>query len=192
MKEKLPLVLSLFFIAFVIAFWSFSNSTNNSANDIVDSKDKQANQYSDKSKGSRVKIKTTTAERNIVVHIKGAIKNPGDYEIPYGSTVQDLIVIAGGCLEGADTSTLALNKTLKPNQTIKVPLSNSRLVQDNIVNVNLASLEELDSLPGIGKITAEKIINERNKSKFQDLEDFKQRLNFSNSKIEQLKGLITF
>jgi competence protein ComEA len=192
MKEKLSLVLSLIFVAAIVAYWGFSQGSNNPVNSVNDQQNSQSNQYNNKSKSSKVKIKSTTAEKDIVVHIKGAIKNPGDYQVPYGSTVQDLIVVAGGCLDGADTSGLVLNKTLRQNQTIKVPFISSGSAQDSIVNVNVASLEEIDSLPGISKVTAERIINERNKSKFINLDDFKQRLNFSSAKIEKLKGIISF
>jgi competence protein ComEA len=192
MKEKLSLVLSLIFVAAIVAYWGFSQGSNNPVNSVNDQQNSQSNQYNNKSNSSKVKIKSTTAEKDIVVHIKGAIKNPGDYQVPYGSTVQDLIVVAGGCLDGADTSGLVLNKTLRQNQTIKVPFISSGSAQGTIVNVNVASLEEIDSLPGIGKVTAEKIIDERNKSKFINLDDFKQRLNFSSAKIEKLKGIISF
>ncbi len=192
MKEKLSLILSLIFVASIVAYWGFSQGSSNPVNPIGETQNNQSNQYDNKSKSSKVKIKSTTAEKDIVVHIKGAIKNPGDYQVPYGSKVQDLIIVAGGCLEGADTSGLALNKTLRQNQTIKVPFISSESSQSAIVNVNVASLEEIDSLPGIGRTTAEKIIDERNKSKFINLEDFKKRLKFSSSKIEKLKGLISF
>ncbi|HEM56502.1 MAG TPA: ComEA family DNA-binding protein [Thermodesulfobium narugense] len=193
MREKLSIIFSLIFIAFVVAYWGFSQGTNNNSSSFGDVQNENNNQYNNKSKKNSVKINSSIAEKEIVVQIKGAVKNPGEYHVPYGSKVQDLIVIAGGCLDNADTSTLTLNKVLRQNQTIKIPFkSSSDSNQSLLININLASLEELDSLPGIGKVTAEKIIDERNKSKFKDIEDFKQRLNFSSAKINRLKGLITF
>ncbi|AEE14510.1 Soluble ligand binding domain protein [Thermodesulfobium narugense DSM 14796] len=193
MKEKLSIIFSLIFVAFFVAYWGFSQGTNNNSSSFGDTQTKDGNQYSNKNKTNSVKISSSTAEKEIVVYIKGAVKNPGEYHVPYGSKVQDLIVVAGGCLDNADTSTLALNKILRQNQTIKVPFnSSSDSNQSLTVNVNIASLEELNSLPGIGKVIAERIIDERNRAKFKDIEDFKQRLNLSSAKIDRLKGLITF
>jgi competence protein ComEA len=124
----------------------------------------------------------------ITVFINGEVKNPGVYRLKPGSIVEDLVKAAGGVTEEANiNSKLNLAKKLKdedyvyidnkntvnPMQTSTVSVSNGNL-ENGKININTASLEELDKIPGVGPITAQKIIDYRESNGgFNALEDLK-------------------
>lgn len=108
----------------------------------------------------------------IMVEIAGEVVKPGVYELMAGSRVNDLLTVAGGLAEGADRSWVSRNlnlaQKLVDGAKIFIPsretnLSNlpnlpSPQVLSNKINLNTASVAELDSLWGIGEATAQKII----------------------------------
>jgi len=132
----------------------------------------------------------TTAKSNIIVEdinikvdIKGAIKNPGVYEIKKGSRVTDLIKLAGGGTTDADLDSTNLSSKLNDEdcivintkgeanklQTTQIPTNNSASSGSSsnskegnaIININTASKEELMTLTGIGDVKADVIIEYR-------------------------------
>lgn len=121
--------------------------------------------------------------KNITVEIKGAVKKPGVYTLDSGSRVGDLINKAGGFMEEADADSIVLVKKLKEEDCILVKIkgeANNINAQANAfisgkLDINSATKEQLDSVSGIGPVTAEKIIDYRTKNgKFQSLEDLKK------------------
>ncbi len=110
----------------------------------------------------------------IVVDIGGAVKNPGVYTCKQGDRVVDLIAKAGGLDSRADIywvdSTLNKARFLVDGEKVYIPfrLPGRKLISDKI-SLNYATLEELDALPGIGKTTAQKIINNRPYSRPEEL-----------------------
>jgi competence protein ComEA len=118
--------------------------------------------------------------KKILVDVKGAIKSPGVYELDEGMRVNDAIRVAGGLNEDADVTRVNLAAFLADGQVVYIPtvneeesvwlnLSNSgedpKLANsqgnDSLVNVNTATIEELDALPGIGPSKAKAIIEYR-------------------------------
>lgn len=118
--------------------------------------------------------------KKIMVDVKGAIKSPGVYELDEGMRVNDAIRVAGGLNEDADVTRVNLAAFLVDGQVVYIPtvneeesvwlnLSNSgedptlanSQGNDSLVNVNTATLEELDALPGIGPSKAKAIIEYR-------------------------------
>ncbi len=118
----------------------------------------------------------------IVVDIKGAIKNPKEYQLPQGSRVRDLIDIAGGLTEDADNDRIYFSKILQDEQCIKIykkgeileaelneHLESNQNGNDNSnnsgkININKATMEQLNTLPGIGDVKAKSIIDYREKN----------------------------
>ena len=105
------------------------------------------------------------------VYVSGAVIAPGVYTLPPGSIAQDALDLAGGPAEGADLSAINLALPLSSGQQVNVPQIGDETVQKNTptaaptmsgpVNVNTASAAELETLPGIGPIFAERIIQYR-------------------------------
>lgn len=160
----------------------------------------------------------------VFVDIKGAVKNPGVYEVSSNSRIIDVIKKAGNLKKNADTSIINLSKKVKDEMYIiiytKEELSDykekiipsSKIVKeveekiicpdtDNDgcinnssssykININNASLSELSSLTGIGEGKAKKIIEYREKNKFENIEDIKNVPGIGNSLYEKIKDNI--
>lgn len=88
----------------------------------------------------------------------GAVKNPGVYEIPEGSHYYDAVKAAGDVLPYADMTAVNMAEPVTESMKIWIPLD--PYMKDpgalGLVNINTAGAKELETLPGIGKVTAEK------------------------------------
>ncbi|MGY2874268.1 competence protein ComEA [Marmoricola sp. URHA0025 HA25] len=115
----------------------------------------------------------TAASGSVVVDVAGKVRRPGVATLPAGSRVVDAIRQAGGARQGVDLSSLNLARVLTDGEQILVGLTpvpgvaasaSSRPGASSdgaLVNLNTASLDELDSLPGVGPVTAQKILDWR-------------------------------
>lgn len=147
--------------------------------------------------GSKVEILGTSDSINtggeITVEISGAVINPGVYKLQNGSRIDDLLIAGGGFSASADRgwSDKYLNRAAKltDGQKIYIPTTNQQSEtgsansggvyqsestqnssdSNNLININYGSLGQLDTLPGIGPVYAQKIIDHRPYSKIEDL-----------------------
>jgi len=121
----------------------------------------------------------TEEARTIVVHIIGEVKNPGVFTLPYGSRVDDVLQMAGGGTIYADVSRINLAAFLRDAMQIRIPAFGEDLddlfvydetaeaaqtpgaATSGLVNVNTASLTELQTLPRIGPAMAPRIVDFR-------------------------------
>lgn len=133
------------------------------------------------------------SEKTIIVYVNGEVKNPGVYNLKENSRTEELIKISGGFTEKADRERLNLAKMLKDEDYIYVDTIDSENKsegkrKDNKVNLNKASKEELKSIPGIGDVTAEKIINYRDENnRFNSLEEIKNIDRIGEKTFEKIK-----
>lgn len=127
---------------------------------------------------------STTQETVIFVDIKGAVKNPGVYQMKAGDRVKDALEAAGGLTEEADSQKVNLAKRLEDQMVIVVPKvgeeseeiptgeTRKEATKEGKVNINTATVEELKTLKGVGEKKAEAIIEYRKKNgSFQTKED---------------------
>ena len=127
---------------------------------------------------------STTQETVIFVDIKGAVKNPGVYQMKVGDRVKDALEAAGGLTEEADSQKVNLAKRLEDQMVIVVPKvgeeaeeipageTRNEATKEGKVNINTATVEELKTLKGVGEKKAEAIIEYRKKNgSFQTKED---------------------
>ena len=145
-------------------------------------------------------------DRVIMIHISGQVYYPGIIELKLGDRLIDAVEYAGGLKKEADIDKINLAKKLSDEDKIYIPKIGEE-IQDNLeisivnsiagnddnkgkININNCSKEALMSLPGIGEITAEKIINYRNENKFAIIEDIKNVSGIGDKKFDAIKDLI--
>ena len=162
--------------------------------------------------------KSNDSNDKIVIYITGAIKNEGVYELQENSRIADSIEKAGGLTEEANINNINLAYVLQDGMKVYIPkkgedtneindntniyvsreesvTKNSKKIANNSnkdkININTATQIELETLPGIGKSTALKIIEYRNKNgKFSCIEDIKKVSGIGDSKYSKIKDLI--
>ena len=96
------------------------------------------------------------------MYVSGAVATPGVFTLPDGSRVDDAILASGGFVAGAVKDRINLAAPLADGQQIDVPeLISTNHINAGRVNINTASVSELDALPGIGLTTAQAIVDFR-------------------------------
>jgi competence protein ComEA len=152
---------------------------------------------------------STLSEKQIIVHLGGAVNDPGVYHLNHGARLIDVVEIAGGFLEEADIDKLNLAKLVKDEEKYNIPYNkikkknetssfsafsknNKKFIsQQQKISINTASLEELCVIPGIGKTTARKIIQLRQEnSGFTKVNDLLQIRGIGSKKLEKIKPYI--
>jgi len=154
-------------------------------------------------------IADSSVSEPLTVEVRGAVVTPGLYELPAGSRVQDAVDAAGGLDDGADLSTINLARRVRDGEVVliaELPIRGDTAVATNVaagsgnngsdssgrVNINSATAAELESLPGIGKVTAQRIIAFREANgPFHSVDDLVQIEGISTRTVESLRDLVT-
>ena len=148
---------------------------------------KDTNKYEEKKKG------------RLTVEIKGEVKKPDVYIMTEGNIIKDLITEAGGITEKADLSKINQARKLKDGDCISIyskedsspsifSNGSQSISSDGMIDVNTATKDELMKVPGIGEVTAAKIIEFREKNgNFKSLEDLKKVGRIGDKTLEKFK-----
>jgi competence protein ComEA len=113
-------------------------------------------------RGDAVTLLPTATPGALTIYINGAVATPGLYTLPEGSRVDDALKAAGGSLPGAEMDNINLASQLTDGQQINIPgIVDTSHVNIGRVNINTATVDELNSLPGIGPTTAQAIVDYR-------------------------------
>jgi competence protein ComEA len=150
---------------------------------------------------------------SVIIHITGAVKNPGVYQLKSTDRIVDAVKIAGGATEEANLDLINLAALLKDGQKIIVPYkiysetgeeintntynnaesmySSSSASTSAKININTANATMLQALPGIGPVLSERIIEYRNQNGFFGvIDDIKDVSGIAEKKYEGIKDLI--
>ncbi len=140
----------------------------------------------------------------ITIHISGEVNNPGIVNIESDKRLSDAVDKLGGVTENADLNNINLAMKIEDAKHYIIPkigeeIKNNESINNennnrgsNKVNINNATIEDLDKLPGIGEATANKIINYREENgDFKSIEELKNVNGIGNKKYEQIKDEIT-
>lgn len=151
-------------------------------------------------RGEPIQIIPPPTPSPLLVHVSGAVQNPGVYSLPVGSRIVDVIQAAGGLLPEASEDEINLAAFLIDGQKIYIPRTGEEIPSsmrmesnpDTKININTATAEELDSLPGIGNTKAEAVISYRQQNgPFQAIEDILNVPGIGPTIFEQIKEYIT-
>ena len=142
------------------------------------------------------KITSNTDEKDIIVYVTGAIQSPGLYKLSSVSTVGDVIKGAGGVLPYADVEAINLAETVQGGQHVHIKFNfhgnPEALLRNQKININTASVKELDALPGIGPTMAKRIEEYRqSKGAFTSIEDIKHVKGIGDGLFKKIRDRIT-
>jgi competence protein ComEA len=143
------------------------------------------------------------APARLVVHVVGAVRRPGLYRLEHGARIADAVRRAGGATRRADLSLVNLAAQVSDGTQVVVPrrvvveagvpapAGESAAPAGGPVHLNTATLEQLDALPGVGPVTAQKILDYRQQhGAFSSVDDLDAIPGIGPARLEQLRGLV--
>ncbi len=153
-------------------------------------------------------------KRFVYIDVSGAVKKPDVYKLTFGSRLKEAINLAGGLTEEADSLFFSRNfnlaRIINDQEKIYIPTKDEvnqglvesqpiqfeNLVQENnqsqqeedLISINLATQSQLEELPGVGKVTAQKIIDNR---PYQSIDELLSKKIVNKSTYEKIKDLVS-
>ncbi len=215
-KREQIVILVIAFL--VISIFGYKLILADKINEIKSPKILEIENKLDETEALMAAVDSETAEEDyiIMVHISGQVNNPGLLELKNGDRINDAAELAGGLKEEADIDRINLARKVQDEEKIYIPKigenleaietmeSTNNLFSDaslesitssgnssGKININTCTKESLITLPGIGEVTAGKIIAYREESKFQEIEDIVKVSGIGDKKFAAIKDLIS-
>ena len=148
-------------------------------------------------------VAMTTVDARLVVDVVGAVRRPGLYRLAQGTRVADALSRAGGLTPKADRTLVNLAAPLADGEQVIVPVrvsgagaagisgSSGSAAPAGPVHLNVATLEQLDALPGVGPVTAQKILDYRQKhGAFGSVDELDAVPGIGPARLDQLRDLV--
>lgn len=210
-KQKIILIFLGIIAVIGITYYSYTNEKNIEIS--------QENELEVENETNEINVDEENSEKiaTIKVHVSGAVKNEGVYELEEDARIADAIEKAGGVLDIANMKNVNLASKLEDGMKIYIPKQGEDVLENNLeensnnkettlggsgtnsnvgnekgkININKATKEELDTLPGIGESTAQKIIKYREEhGSFKNIEELKEVKGIGDAKYEEIKDLV--
>jgi len=125
----------------------------------------------------------------IEVYVTGAVQKPGVYPLHEGDRIEDALAAAGGPTQDADTESLNLAERVDDEERLVI---RHRGETPTRIDINSATAQELDALPGIGEVYSQKIVESREKvGSFHRTEELVERKVIPSATYDEIKDLIT-
>src|SRR5439155_24597344 len=155
--------------------------------------------------GSESAASSPAPTPRLVVYVVGAVRRPGLYRLNDGARVADAVARAGGLSRKADSAGVNLAAPVADGQQVVVParlpaagaaaqgapVSAGGSTPTGPVQLSVATAEQLDELPGIGPVTAQKIIDYRTQhGAFRGVDELDEVPGIGAARVEQLRGLV--
>ncbi len=149
-----------------------------------------------------VSASPSASASEVVVHVAGQVAAPGVHRLAAGSRVGDAVASAGGALAGAEVGALNLARPLVDGEQIVVPLPGAPVPAaspaenarrpDGLLDLNLAEAEDLDALPGVGPVLAERILQHRAEiGRFASVDELRDVKGIGEATFAELAGEVT-
>ena len=201
-QDKITIILLLIVVIVGVGIVLYKN-INNEDNFIINS----ASDISENTPAIQIEIPP------VIIHIAGAVKNPGVYQLKSTDRIVDAVKIAEGATEEANLDLINLAAILKDGQKIIIPYKTYSETGEEIntnthnnaesmyysspvstsakININTANANMLQTLPGIGPVLSERIIEHRNQNGlFGMIDDIMDVSGIAEKKYEGIKDLI--
>jgi competence protein ComEA len=144
-------------------------------------------------------IVKSTQDSALIIDVAGKVSHPGVFELKPGDRVMDAIQAAGGLAAGANTESINLAALLNDGEKILVPASTESAVESpaatnagRTLNLNTATADELDLIPGIGEQKAQAIIQYRSDyGNFSSVDDLIYVPGIGQSLLDTLRNYVT-
>ncbi len=201
-KKEQVIVVLLIVVIVLISLFNFLNK-----NPLIGNKENSEYAISENILMEMEEEEIDEDDEEIMVHISGEVYKPGIVVLKAGSRVIDAVNLAGGLKKDADLDKINLAKRLVDEEKIYIPKigeddipiesSNVNSSTNNFdspngkVNINTCTKEELMTLPGIGEVLAQRIIEYRQGNPFRTIEDIMNVSGIGDKKFESIKDLIT-
>ncbi len=200
MKKKFRIIVVIVIISLGI-YKIVENIYSNDNVYVVSEKESENNK--EKDENTNIEKENIVKEKMITIFISGEIKNPNVVTIESDKRLADAVEKLGGITENADLNNINLAIKIEDGKHYIIPKIGdkpqvSTIVEKNLnveskkMNINTASKEELDTLPGVGEVTANKIIQYREeKGEFRSIEELKNVNGIGEKKYNDIKDLIS-
>jgi competence protein ComEA len=138
----------------------------------------------------------------VAVHVAGRVRHPGLVRLAAGSRVLDAVRAAGGTTPGADLDAVNLARKLVDGEQVRIPARGQAATAAppsgapgapaaGPLDLNTATAEQLDTLPGVGEVTAGRIVAYRSAHPFTSVDELLEVPGIGQRRFEQLKDLVT-
>ena len=206
--KKDNIVYIIIIVLFLIIGYQYYENKNYEKSEFLDINTAELSSNKIKSKNSNEVLIGKEEEENkeIIIHISGAVKNPGILKMDSSKRIVDAVELAGGATNDADLDRVNLAAKLHDEEKVYIPkfgeensnnlVPTTSSVNSNHngtekININSADSSELQKIPGIGEKTAQKIIDYRSNNPFSSIEDIKNIDCIGDKKFESMKEYIS-